>query len=73
MHDLDQALVEPQVLRGPAAGNDQGIVVGGIDGCEISIDGKVVAGLLAVSLIALESRALPVRTWSPGCLSGQTA
>ena len=53
-HDLQHAVVQPQVLGRTAAGNHQGVVVGRIDGVEIGREREVVARLFAVGLIALE-------------------
>ena len=53
-HEREHALVELQVLRRPPAGDDQRVVGGGLDGVPVERDGKVVAALLAVGLLALE-------------------
>jgi hypothetical protein len=46
--------VQAQVLRRTTAGNDERVVVLGLHGVEIGIQGEVVARLLAVGLVAFE-------------------
>lgn len=53
-NDLEDARMEPQVLRGAAAGQDQRIVGGGIDRCEIGVEREAMAGFFAIRLVAIE-------------------
>ena len=52
--DLQHPLVQPDVLRGAAAGDDQGVVVRLPDLVERGVQAEVVAALLGVGLVALE-------------------
>jgi hypothetical protein len=46
--------IQANVFRCPPTGYDERIIVFGFDLCEGSIQGKIVPGLFAVSLISLE-------------------
>ena len=52
--DFQNALVEPQIFRGAAAWDDEGIILGQVDVVERGGQGEVVPWLLGVGLIAFE-------------------
>ncbi len=54
LHRLHHAVVEAQVLRRPAARQAERVVVGRVDVRERGVEGKVVARLFSVGLVALE-------------------
>ena len=53
-HQLHYPVIEAQVLRGPAAGNDQGVVILGADVVEGGVQDKIMPPLFAVGLVALK-------------------
>lgn len=52
--DLEHALVEPQVLRRPAAGDDQGVEGGLVEVGKIRVDCKSVSWFFRVGLVPLK-------------------
>ncbi len=54
LHQLQHLVVQAQVFRGTATGNQQPVIVGGIDLGEIEIQREQMTGLLAVGLVPLE-------------------
>ena len=53
-HHFQNARVEPEVFRRPAAGNHERVVIVGANLVEGRIQSEVVASLLAVGLVSLE-------------------
>jgi hypothetical protein len=53
-HDLQNAWVEPKVFWGPAAGNDQRVIIARANLIESRIQREVMTPLLTISLVPLE-------------------
>src|ERR1019366_10721744 len=53
-HDVQDLGVEAQILRRTPAGNDEGVVVLGVNFIKSSVQREIVASLFAVSLVAFK-------------------
>jgi len=71
-NDFDDARVEANVFGSAAAGEDEGVVVFGLDLIERGVENEIVAALFGVGWSPSKSW-MAVRTWSPDFLPGQAA